>query len=103
MPFLQTPEERALAAISAVDPELTQGSTEITSSGTPLNLPHLNEKLQALQEILWEHWHYDPNDPPKQTDIQKAIDAKLGYNKGSEGDNSRNAVAIAALRKPRQR
>ena len=101
MPFLQTPEERALAAISAEDPELTQGSTKITSSGTPLNLPHLNEKLQALQEILWEYWGtYDPNDPPKQTDIQKAIDAKLGYNKGSEGDNSRNAVAIAALFKP---
>ncbi len=101
MPFLQTPEERALAAISAEDPELTQGSTEITSSGTPLNLPHLNEKLEALQEILWEYWGtYDTHNPPKQYDIQKAIDAKLGYNKGSGGKNSRNAVAIAALFKP---
>lgn len=44
IPFLQTPEERALAAISAVEPELTQGSTVITSSGASLNLPHLNEK-----------------------------------------------------------
>jgi hypothetical protein len=101
IPFLQTPEQRALAAISAVDPELTQGSTVITSSGTPLNLPHLNEKLLALKEILWEYWGiYDTNDPPKQYDIQKAIDAKLGYNKGTGGKNSRNAIAIASLFKP---
>lgn len=100
-PFLQTPEERASTATSAEDPEPAQVSTIITSQGITVHLPHLNQRLQMLVDILWDHWGtYDPKHPPTQSTIQAAIDKKFGYNKGKGGKNSRGSVVIANLFKP---
>lgn len=82
----------------------TQGepnSSQQPQYGVTVSLPHMNPALEAIFQIMWDHWgEWDQRRKPKQGNIQADIDAAMGWKAESDGTPSRNAKAIASILKP---
>lgn len=76
--------------------------TEETLAGSTIAaLPHMTKKLEALFEIMRQHWtDYDPNRLSKQNLIASEIDAAFGWQPSKSGEPSRNAQTLAAMIRP---
>lgn len=68
--------------------------------GVTVNLPHLNEALKKIFEVMWANWG-DPNQkrPPKQENVQREIDEAIGALMGWKPP-SRGAITLGKVIKP---
>lgn len=70
-------------------------------SGVTVRLPHLTQSLEALFDVMREHWsEWDPERPPKSSTVARAIDEKLGLKGQANGEASRSAQTFAAALRP---
>jgi len=66
-----------------------------------VHLPHLTRTLEALFDVMREHWsEWDPERPPKSSTVARAIDEKLGLKGQANGEASRSAQTFAAALRP---
>ncbi|MFM0433744.1 hypothetical protein PQQ75_32380 [Paraburkholderia aspalathi] len=66
-----------------------------------VHLPHLTRTLEALFDVMREHWsEWDPERPPKSSTVARAIDEKLGLKGQTNGEASRSAQTFAAALRP---
>jgi hypothetical protein len=66
-----------------------------------VHLPHLTRTLEALFDVMREHWsEWDPEHPPKSSTVARAIDEKLGLKGQANGEASRSAQTFAAALRP---
>lgn len=71
------------------------------ASGVTVRLPHLTRTLEALFDVMREHWsEWDPERPPKSSTVARAIDEKLGLKGQGNGEASRSAQTFAAALRP---
>lgn len=69
--------------------------------GVVVRLPHLTRTLEALFDVMREHWsEWDPDRPPKSSTVARAIDEKLGLKGQANGEASRGAQTFAAALRP---
>lgn len=70
-------------------------------SGVIVHLPHLTRTLEALVDVMREHWsEWDPERPPKSSTVARAIDQRLGLKGQANGEASRSAQTFAAALRP---
>ncbi|MBB5447822.1 MULTISPECIES: hypothetical protein [unclassified Paraburkholderia] len=70
-------------------------------SAVIVDLPHLTHTLEALFDVMREHWsEWDPERPPKSSTVARAIDEKLGLKGQANGEASRSAQTFAAALRP---
>jgi hypothetical protein len=70
-------------------------------SGVVVHLPHLTRTLEALVDVMREHWsEWDPERPPKSSTVARAIDQRLGLKGQANGEASRSAQTFAAALRP---
>lgn len=90
---LPVPTPTAPAEQSPAEPE--QGN------GVIVCLPHLTRTLEALFDVMREHWsEWDTDRPPKSSTVARAIDEKLGLKGQVNGEASRSAQTFAAALRP---
>jgi hypothetical protein len=76
-------------------------SSGTASQGVVVRLPHLTRTLEALFDVMREHWSdCDPDHPPKSSTVARAIDEKLGLKPQANGEASRSAQTFAAALRP---
>lgn len=69
--------------------------------GVVVHLPHLTRTLEALFDVMREHWSdWDTERPPKSSTVARAIDEKLGLKPQASGEASRSAQTFAAALRP---
>ncbi|MEX3960286.1 hypothetical protein [Trinickia sp. EG282A] len=74
---------------------------EHPAGGVVVHLPHLTRTLEALFDVMREHWtEWDPERPPKSSTVARAIDDKLGLKGQANGEASRSAQTFAAAIRP---
>lgn len=70
-------------------------------SSVTVRLPHLTRTLEALFDVMREHWsEWDAERPPKSSTVARAIDEKLGLKGQANGEASRSAQTFAAALRP---
>ena len=70
-------------------------------SGVIVHLPHLTRTLEALFDVMREHWsEWDPERLPKSSTVARAIDQRLGLKGQVNGEASRSAQTFAAALRP---
>jgi hypothetical protein len=70
-------------------------------NGVVVRLPHLTRTLEALFDVMRQHWsEWDPERPPKSSTVARAIDEKLGLKGQANGEASRSAQTFAAALRP---
>ena len=70
-------------------------------NGVIVRLPHLTRTLEALFDVMREHWsQWDTERPPKSSTVARAIDEKLGLKGQASGEASRGAQTFAAALRP---
>jgi hypothetical protein len=70
-------------------------------SGVIVRLPHLTRTLEALFDVMREHWsEWDPERLPKSSTVARAIDQRLGLKGQVNGEASRSAQTFAAALRP---
>jgi hypothetical protein len=96
--------ERKLERSPIADTTGSAGNPVIASaheSGAIVHLPHLTRTLEALFDVMREHWsEWDPERPPKSSTVARAIDEKLGLKGQANGEASRSAQTFAAALRP---
>lgn len=71
------------------------------AGGVTVHLPHLTRTLQALFDVMHEHWsERNPERTPKSSTVARAIDEKLGLKPQANGEASRSAQTFAAALRP---
>ncbi|MBL3961005.1 hypothetical protein H3O04_00620 [Burkholderia sp. KCJ3K979] len=95
-----TPVEASAQGISGGASSIASFADE-TARGTVVHLPHITRTLDALFDVMREHWSdWDPNHPPKSSTVARAIDEKLGLKAQANGEASRSAQTFAAALRP---
>lgn len=75
--------------------------SEIKKGGVNVWLPHMTKTLSATFEVMRRYWKdCDPNNPPKQDAVARAIDQALGWRSQRDGQPSRKAQSLAAAIRP---
>jgi hypothetical protein len=96
--------ERKLERLPIADTTGSAANPVIDSaheSGAIVHLPYLTRTLEALFDVMREHWsEWDPERPPKSSTVARAIDEKLGLKGQANGEASRSAQTFAAALRP---
>ncbi|WP_246216497.1 hypothetical protein [Paraburkholderia agricolaris] len=96
--------ERKLERSPMTDTTSSAGEPVLASaheSGATVRLPHLTRTLEALFDVMREHWSvWDPERPPKSSTVARAIDEKLGLKGQANGEASRSGQTFAAALRP---
>jgi isopropylmalate/homocitrate/citramalate synthase len=92
--------DRLPTRVITVQPQQFHVASE-RGRGVMVNLPHMTRTLEAIFEVMHEHWvEWDPERPPKSSTIARAIDEKLGLKGQTNGEASRSAQTFAAALRP---
>ncbi|WP_258187714.1 hypothetical protein [Trinickia symbiotica] len=95
-----TPTEASVQGLSG-GASATASFADETAHGVVVHLPHLTRTLEALFDVMREHWSdWDPDHPPKSSTVARAIDEKLGLKAQANGEASRSAQTFAAALRP---
>ncbi|WP_213762402.1 hypothetical protein [Caballeronia sp. dw_19] len=92
--------ERSPVPAPNTQPGQSRAEPEL-QNGVIVRLPHLTGTLEALFDVMREHWsQWDPERPPKSSTVARAIDEKLGLKGQANGEASRSAQTFAAALRP---
>lgn len=92
--------ERMPVPAPTAQPRQTRAEPE-AENGVIVGLPHLTRTLEALFDVMREHWsEWDPDHPPKSSTVARAIDEKLDLKGQANGEASRSAQTFAAALRP---
>ncbi|MFM0229703.1 hypothetical protein [Paraburkholderia sediminicola] len=92
--------ERSPVPAPTAQPQRSPAESE-QENGAIVRLPHLTRTLEALFDVMHEHWsEWDPERPPKSSTVARAIDERLGLKGQANGEASRSAQTFAAALRP---